>query len=305
MSRLLCLTLIACSSSGPTLRIDLRTDFVPEDELIRTEVTLDDETQVTETGANTDWLSGERIAVFEVSGSVEATVRLIGLNEVVLAERTLIADVRDDVGRTVVITRDCRGVECPEACVGGRCVSTECSPESPELCPEPQCTVDTDCQATAACAVATCLDGTCYQAAGPCGVDQFCDPDAGCRSKSGMPLSCENPIDVTGLTGVHRFNSCGFRDVGQGECSPEGSTDAYFRFDVPPDMSCEVRRDSRTTPVIHNLSRFDPCGPRSESCFGGFTFSVATGGSPAEGWFSVETENGCGEFELEFVCEPR
>ncbi|MFK7989422.1 MAG: hypothetical protein AB8I08_25625 [Sandaracinaceae bacterium] len=102
-------------------------------------------------------------------------------------------ELEGDTVSTVVVTRDCANVVCEggEQCRAGVCVSPECSPERPDLCPEPECASDTDCAAGLdVCAVARCASGVCLtgQDAASCGAGEVCNPFDGC-----IPESCATP----------------------------------------------------------------------------------------------------------------
>ncbi len=108
-----------------------------------------------------------RVAFFEnlTFGTYAVQVQLADFAGVVVAERTTIVELREDLALTVVVGSACRGVTCPGAgdspeestCSNGRCVDPRCSAETPEFCGE-TCISDADCDAGA---VGTCIAGTC------------------------------------------------------------------------------------------------------------------------------------------------
>lgn len=187
------------SSPPPSLLVDVRTDLVPAVELdrVRTERLAPgsaDPLEVHEVPATEgDFARGVRVA--ELSGLARGThivhVVLL-LRDAVVLDRLVLVTLDATRAVTVVLTRDCRGVTCPEpddaptasACLGGRCTDPACTPETPERCPEgPDCAADADCPAGASCAEPVCAGGACLLVArtGGCEAGAWCDPEAGCR----------------------------------------------------------------------------------------------------------------------------
>jgi len=166
----LLLFLTACTGPGEIV-VDLRTDLVPGIEVTGVETSLDDGPPVAHVpNAEGDYLRGVRIASFASvePGTHRLEVRLVrGTDEVVV--RPVTVRVEGTTGVTVVITRDCQGVTCPAAagnpmevaCLGGMCVDPSCTPETPEACPVPACTVDADCPVSELCTTSACVEGVC------------------------------------------------------------------------------------------------------------------------------------------------
>ena len=107
-------------------------------------------------------------------------------------ERNIVLRVQ---GRTVIpiwLVYACLNRTCPGAgdasdaveCEGGRCVSPECSPQHPELCPpEPACTLDADCAGSVdPCGVTRCREGNCLfePNTASCGAVEVCTAQSGC-----------------------------------------------------------------------------------------------------------------------------
>ncbi len=191
------LTLVFCvaCSNGNTLLVDLRTDFVPGVELGEIIVTLEagteDRSQARVATSGDDFISGERVANFDVStGRHELITRMFATDGRQLGQRRVIVQVKGDTATTVVFSRSCETVLCPQSgnpeateCEGGRCVEPECTPETPEDCPPPLCMEDGDCLMGAACARASCVEASCFLApvVGRCEAGEVCIPDEGCE----------------------------------------------------------------------------------------------------------------------------
>lgn len=89
----------------------------------------------------TDAFGGMRVAELVDLAPGQWTLRLVlSLDHVEVASRRVLVQIRDaPVAVTVLITRDCQGVECPAgdnpsavACLGMRCIDPSCTPEPPE-----------------------------------------------------------------------------------------------------------------------------------------------------------------------------
>ena len=188
---------MGCSSEGTAIRVDLKTDLIPLQELESIEVRLDGEMVVElPADASVDYVDGINLTTVEdVSrGLHEVEVILVAVGEDL--ERTVQVDVQGRVAVTLVMSRDCRDVNCRTEglmqCLGGRCVGTECFSENPDACePDPECMVDGDCASPSACGVPRCIDGVCLFGAdlAVCESSEMCDPEVGCgtRSRGAMP----------------------------------------------------------------------------------------------------------------------
>lgn len=210
-------------------------------------------TVVLETTAFTDgdYLSGERVGVLPGGfGTATLTVTLRDTDGEVLDGRISGLELAREgrSGVTVVITRDCKGVMCPEAsaprataCLGGECVDPRCSPETPEFCPPPRCALASDCDPPAvACAGSRCEDGTCLVAPddGRCAAGEICDPDLGCVDAACTPDRPEScPECMTGSDCGDPPEGCVVDACVDGRCVPE-ARDAL----CPPGETCDLER---------------------------------------------------------------
>ncbi len=188
-------TCVGCAADD-TLVIDLVTDLRAGVEWDGARVFVDGALQDEKLAdAGGDYVVGERI--FE--GLVESGQHRV---EVVLSNdgfetirRPAQVRVSGTTGVTIVVSRECRSVSCPvedpalEACLGGVCVEPSCTPETPELCPAPECTSDTDCGgAGVGCASTRCVEGSCIEVdMGSCGESQYCNFDVGCLDLPSTP----------------------------------------------------------------------------------------------------------------------
>lgn len=183
--------LAGCGGEGD-LFVELRTDWVPGQEVVRVDTALDGTPIGSLATAHGDPLArGVRIAeaVAVPLGSHEVAVALIGPGDAVVARRRVRITLRGSLSVTVLVTRDCEGVSCPTTdpslseCVGGRCVAPECTPETPEACPPPSCEPSA-CASPVSCAEGVCDSGACLIApiAGACEPDEYCDPLGGCTA---------------------------------------------------------------------------------------------------------------------------
>lgn len=230
----LCLfTVLACGSPDATanrsLFIELSTDLVPGAEIFGAEVVLFpslDALQEADGGiADRAYLLGtdtlpKRIAAFETlqPGTWAARVRLLDASGSTRLERAVLVEVAGNTTATVIMTRDCEGVSCPGAgdtqnalaCLGGRCVDPRCTPQTPEYCPEPDCTIAAECPPVATCAERRCNFGLCMPGILPlsCTLGRSCNPLEGCTLTTAD--HCRDGVANQGETGV----DCG------GPCTP-------------------------------------------------------------------------------------
>jgi hypothetical protein len=209
--RLPCIAVAALfgCDGGTQLLVDVRTDYAPGREFTRVEVVLrSGDTAVrsveTITDELEDYLAGERVAELEDLApgayTLEVTLRSPSGETGAAAIPLSLSASR---GITVVITRDCAGVTCPEAggsadateCLNARCVEPDCLLGDRGACVA-RCASDSECAAGAACTRGRCIDGVCLVASDPSvcpgGV---CDPEDGCvtRTDAGMPDAGPEP----------------------------------------------------------------------------------------------------------------
>jgi hypothetical protein len=196
------LALCACGAeSTSTLLVDLRTDYLPAEEFLGVRVTLvaPDGVEIGRVdhvpGPSIDYADGARIAELqtEQAGAHRLEATLVGLSGAPLQERVSVVEVEGgNVAVTIVITRNCESVVCSNpatsACLGARCVSEACTPETPEACGDPACSSDTECTTSVACAVGTCdATGSCTFRGNDtlCDAGEVCIPDEGCALANG------------------------------------------------------------------------------------------------------------------------
>jgi len=197
----------SCKSGGVSLSVDLRTDFVAGRELTKvvTEVIPDGEgarSAERAVAANEAFVNGNRVADFGdvPSGGLLVRVKVLGKDNEAMVERVTRLSIKGDYALTVVVTRNCEGVTCPEpegdpassTCDRGKCVKPECSVATPQFCAPVECAIDADCSADAACVTPRCLDGSCLFFPD----DKKCDPKQTCD----VALGCNPPLGVAGCT---------------------------------------------------------------------------------------------------------
>ncbi len=212
---------VSCKSSGVALSVDLRTDYVAGTELshIVTEVIPDGESARSSdrsVSPGEAFVEGARVADFGdvPSGGVLVKVKVIGTDGNELVERLTRLSIKGDYALTVVVTRNCEGVTCPQpdgdqsasTCDRGKCVKAECSPQTPQYCAEPECSRDADCVADAACVSTRCVGGSCFFTPdnSKCDKSQTCDVAVGCTPPLTVPgctptsmkeVACNDGID--------------------------------------------------------------------------------------------------------------
>ena len=191
----LCLAMMIASCSGDPGRlvIQLRTDLVPGAEFAEIRVEAEDSSgrqyfdRVTPE-VEADYLGGVSIRTWEVAkGAATVGVELLNRTRGVVIGRQVAVQVSQATAVTIVLTRSCMGVQCDEpsapACLGGRCVSADCSPENPELCGAADCSEDNPCAAAMlSCVQTVCVAATCLEQQVPseCGEAEYCDSTQGC-----------------------------------------------------------------------------------------------------------------------------
>ncbi|QQR88782.1 MAG: PQQ-like beta-propeller repeat protein [Myxococcales bacterium] len=210
-----CASLVACGSDSieRELIVELRTDLVPGIEFVGVRTTLQTDAGIlgaeTEALKTDDYIAAARIAEFRQlqTGDMTITVELLDFDGNTIVSRPTKVILLGRLGLTVVITRSCLNVQCPQtngdpnatACLAGNCVDTRCHPGNPSYCPDLQCLQNTDCADQNACSEANCLDGACLYTslAKSCVQDiQWCIPEQGCVDFCADGLHNENESDV-------------------------------------------------------------------------------------------------------------
>ncbi|MFT5353603.1 MAG: hypothetical protein ACI9KE_000803 [Polyangiales bacterium] len=194
------LLLCACAPAASSVFVELRTDLIPGIEFERIEVLRFSEDgtellrQETRSINGRDFVQGAQVARLEGDdGDWLIEVRLRDAMDGLVVTQPVLVTVSGDTIVTALISRECRGVECPAAlgnatdtaCLAGECVSPRCTLESPEECGAPQCESDESC-GSVECGAVQCLDGYCFAssstAEAECGEEQYCDVAVGCRA---------------------------------------------------------------------------------------------------------------------------
>ena len=202
---------LGCPSSGPTLTLDVRTDYAPGVEFDQVRVRLDENAApIARAIRSDDYVRGQRVAEFRdlTPGVHRLHAELIDGSELVGERHALLSLT---ASRVVVftVTRDCEGVTCPlpsgnpsfDACLGGRCVDPTCLDDDPDpaLCGVPECVTAAECTSTFECVRGECLDGVCLLVGDGerCAEGEWCDPEGGCqplgapRADAGAPDASE------------------------------------------------------------------------------------------------------------------
>ena len=192
--------LCACAPGASSVFVELRTDLIPGIEFERIEVVRfgEDGTEllrqeVRRLGSR-DFVQGAQVAQLQgEDGDWLLEVRLRDARDGLVVAQPVLVTVSGDTIVTALISRECRGVECPAAlgnathtaCLAGECVNPRCTLESLEECGAPQCDTDESC-GSVECGAFECLDGYCFASSGTgeveCGDTQYCDPSVGCRA---------------------------------------------------------------------------------------------------------------------------
>ena len=227
------MVLAGCGPGDVQLFVDLKTDLRPGFEFTSVETLVTDGDRrlirraVLPATRAEDYLEGRRIVevVDLTPGNLALEIRLLDPSGALVAGREALVSVRASTAITVIITRDCAGLQCPEVgspelteCLGGRCVSPECAAD-PSACPELACESDDECASAVACAPRRCMRGVCYALADDtrCGADQWCNPELGCLARDltdgGVPGCLAGTPCETG-------RAC---ELGRVECTDAGS----------------------------------------------------------------------------------
>lgn len=258
--------LVGCEGADPVLVVQLVSDYAPGLEVASARTVVSSDVAgadalreaIEDLTTRAALVDATRIAEVAIPAGhryvVEVTLFDAGGARV--ASRRVALRFDGNAAVTVVMTRSCRDVTCPSAgdatatgCLGGRCVSPECTPEHPEACPAPECVGGGDCPAgAAACVEPVCLSGTCGLRADDarCAEGARCHPEDGCEAAAepdaGPPDA--GPPDAgpqdAGLPDAGPGVACA--SVCPGTC--EGEVCVLVDLDMPvcPDgVACRVR----------------------------------------------------------------
>jgi len=217
---------LGCSDDEHALFVDLRTDLVPGIEFVTVRTTIDGEGEmVVPSDRAQDWVGGVRVAEGDefAPGTRTVVVALYDAFGGRVGSRVATVDHRQDLGITIVLTRDCSLIACPgpgaasdvSSCLSGRCVDPSCLPEAPDACPPPECNGTSDCPAAPACATAQCVSGACLYGGDDalCAADEYCAPESGCAPRPIAVPDAGPPVDAGSDTSPV--------DAGPMDCGPE------------------------------------------------------------------------------------
>jgi hypothetical protein len=276
------LLLGACTGDG-TLVVQVRSDLTPGFEFASVDVVVTADEGGTEerferaARDDRDWGHGVRVAETSLpAGRYRAVVSAIDQSGATVVDRPVVFELASGEVRvtTVLLTRDCRGVECPAsgddasevACLAGRCVDPACSEETPELCGAPACASAADCggDPVASCAMRECTaSGACVDRVdhAACGNEALaCSATDGCVPAATGALS---PPSAAGHVHLTALSDDGFR---------------IFRL--------ELAEGARPQNVSAALEAFLPTTDRTEDRSAGL--------SPDGEWFStIASRGGC------------
>jgi hypothetical protein len=269
---LLAFLLVACSPGELSLFVDVKTDFVPNEEftLVRTDL-FEDTPDATSIPIASDivetlgqpaasFVTGLRVGeLSELSpGTRVVRVQLLSRDGLVVIERLARVPLNQSRVVTLLLTRDCYGVTCPRAgdsaeldqCLGGRCVDPACTVEDLDTCPMPECVMDSDCpEPTVECGTRRCESGICLALGDDalCPPTQYCNPERGCE-----PRDVSDPDAGTGDAGTADAGTGDAGGVDGGPvCVPRTCTELSAECGAPPD-ECGSTLDcgTCTTPEV-------------------------------------------------------
>ncbi|MCZ7685997.1 MAG: hypothetical protein M5U28_47455 [Sandaracinaceae bacterium] len=257
----LCAT-TACDPPAPALVVEVRTDFVPGLEFVavRTEISRhpDGPTFVGAVPAVLGDPYLERVRLAELSGLSPGTWHVHttlsdALGRLVASQVTSV-ELRTAQVATIVIDRDCGGVECPSieedpsraSCIGGECGPATCTEETPSGCPV-ECTVDADCPSSR-CASGRCSVGICLLAptTGACAADEWCDPDVGCVPLEARDAGTPDAGRDAGVPDAGAPNA-GLPDAGPLDAGRDAGSPCGFAMCRSDGLPCGTCGSSTTT----------------------------------------------------------
>jgi len=287
----------ACAPGESFLAVELATDLDAGVDFVGVRVRLERGTtlldETSELAAlGESFLSPVRVGLFEnlAQGTYSVHVELADSAGAVVAERTTIVELREDLALTVVVGAACRGVTCPGAgdsaeestCADGRCVDPRCSPESPEHCGE-TCVSHADCDggAMGTCVAGTCLYSVCNDG-DPCDDGVFCNGLDTCGAGS---CSIHGPPPCSADRCDEGTASCDTGCLTAADCPAEviGDWSACSGFDDSCDQGAERSRthvtfscvsgmcESTMTTEMGSCTRVtegDSCGARTCGAYG-------------------------------------
>ena len=233
------LALVGCSPTPPSIVVSVKSDFLPGVEVIAARTVLRSPAETRERVLFRDDSVTSGVQVAEISvpgpGEYELEVSLLGPDGDVVADRRVVLTLRETTAATVLFTRSCGGVVCPDPggdpalteCVAGRCATAGCTVEDPAACPEAECAADPDCGAVDECATGLCVDGACLLVprVGACPSGTFCHPERGCLALVEPPRDAgarDAGRPDAGPAAVDGGACCGFATC-RADCAPCGT----------------------------------------------------------------------------------
>lgn len=236
---------VGCEPGAGLLVVSLRSDLVAAIEVDELALEVDGvERARRPIAADEALLEGVLVAELGEVASGAHRVQVTVLHEgAPVAAQVAAVSVGEATAVTLVITRDCRGVDCGEgaaalACLGARCVEPSCTPEAPEACPPPECVAASDCAPPDPCADAVCSNGVClYGDAGRCEATSYCDPELGCVSLGGpreaVPIVFSRTPDRADATPLEGAELSGV--IYAFVADPNGLSEVDYRIDAIED----------------------------------------------------------------------
>ncbi|MFK8000342.1 MAG: LamG-like jellyroll fold domain-containing protein [Polyangiales bacterium] len=234
------LLLAACTpSSNLDLAVDLLSDLQPGLEVDRFELRMND-VSVFDGLPSGSLSEGARAVDLEVEAGDHIIAGRAFFNGAMVAERRVLVQVREDQALTVVLTRNCRDVECDEAgttCANAMCVDPQCSPETPQFCASSQCEVATDCDPAGECGRVECRLGACLVIDdGRCGPGLYCAGDDDCVVIPSDAGVADSGVLDAGVTDAG--NDAGITDAGNDSGPADGgASDIPVLTDTGPDVT--------------------------------------------------------------------
>lgn len=268
-----------CAGEGNRLLVSLRTDYVAQVEFDEVRVFLalpsGSEEVRTHLVGPLDYTRGQRVVTFDgvPTGGQEVRAELT-LGNVLVGARTALLSLSQDTSASLIVTRSCAGVMCPDGddpsateCAGGRCVSPACTLETPTACAG-GCAEDRDCEAAVSCGQGQCtVEGSCVfiPIEGACGEGEYCDPTAGCRPNCIGGLCADAGMPPAGSWVAGEFGPCS-SSCGPGEQQREvncvdgsGRTVAASSCAGPPPEATRSCESGSSTCGLGEWSAFGTC----------------------------------------------
>lgn len=246
---------------GHILRADLRTDYRPgvDFDVVSLQVGAGDLATRSDHRVDSTWdfLRGQRIGEADaLPGTTPVTISLYRSGGFVASRRVSASVGTPITVVTVVLTRSCEGVSCPndnpafDSCFGGRCVDPRCTPETPEFCPSGVCAEDSQCEGVA-CALVSCSDEVCFSQPDDtqCEASERCDLVDGCTPR-------------VAVVGCATNDDCEVGTCFGAECRALGCViDTVYYPDATqnPESACQV------CDAASNAAAWTP-GPTSSPC---------------------------------------